>query len=87
METNKLILIWDDKPMQKLYMDDNEFLSYLDLWNTRPLTGHPEGFIEAFANIYRNFALTVMAKRNGKHLIPIFWIFPLYMMVLGDAVC
>ncbi|HBQ57011.1 MAG TPA: oxidoreductase, partial [Porphyromonadaceae bacterium] len=24
--------------------------------------GHPEGFIEAFANIYRNFALTVKAK-------------------------
>ena len=87
MEPNKLILIWDDKPMQKLYMDNNEFLSDLDLWNTRTPSGHPEGFIEAFANVYRNFALTVMAKRNGKHLISIFWIFPLFMMVLGDAVC
>ena len=28
--------------------------------------GHPEGFIEAFANIYRNFTLTVMAKMKGE---------------------
>ena len=29
--------------------------------------GHPEGFIEAFANIYRNFALAVMARENGSN--------------------
>lgn len=65
MEPNKLILRWDDKPMEELYMGSNEFLSDLALWNTRTPAGHPEGFIEAFANIYRNFALTVMSKRNG----------------------
>lgn len=65
MEPNKLILRWDDKPMEELYMGNNEFLSDLALWNTRTPAGHPEGFIEAFANIYRNFALTVMSKRNG----------------------
>ena len=27
--------------------------------------GHPEGFIEAFANIYRNFTLAVMARESG----------------------
>ena len=27
---------------------------------------YPEGCIEAFANIYRNFARTVMAKRDGR---------------------
>ena len=29
--------------------------------NSRVPGGHPEGFIEAFANLYRNFALTLMA--------------------------
>lgn len=47
-------------------MGNNEFLSDLAKWNTRTPAGHPEGFIEAFANIYRNFALTVMAKENGE---------------------
>ncbi|WP_294078665.1 Gfo/Idh/MocA family protein [Proteiniphilum sp. UBA5384] len=66
MDPNRLILRWSDKPAQELYMGNNEFLSDLAKWNTRVPAGHPEGFIEAFANIYRNFALTVMAKRNGE---------------------
>ena len=28
--------------------------------------GHPEGFLEAFANLYRNFALTITAKMNNE---------------------
>ena len=66
MEPNKLLLKWGDKPMEELYMGNNEHLSDLAKWNTRTPAGHPEGFIEAFANIYRNFALTVMAKRRGE---------------------
>jgi hypothetical protein len=27
--------------------------------------GHPEGFIEAFANLYRNFALNIIALSEG----------------------
>jgi len=34
--------------------------------NSRTPGGHPEGYLEAFANIYRNFAMTVMAKKDGK---------------------
>ena len=34
--------------------------------NTRTPGGHPEGYVEAFANIYRNFAKTVMAKKQGQ---------------------
>jgi len=34
--------------------------------NTRTPGGHPEGFIEAFANIYRNFAHTVMSIKKGE---------------------
>ncbi len=66
MEPNKLFLKWSDKPMEELYMGSNEHMSDIAKWNTRTPSGHPEGFIEAFANIYRNFALTVMAKRRGE---------------------
>jgi predicted dehydrogenase len=34
--------------------------------NSRVPGGHPEGFIEAFANLYRNFALTLMADAEGR---------------------
>ena len=64
MDPNRLILRWEDRPTEELYMGSNEYMSDLALWNTRVPAGHPEGFIEAFANIYRNFALTVMAKRR-----------------------
>jgi hypothetical protein len=64
MDSNRLFLRWGDKQSEELYMGNNEFLGELALWNTRTPAGHPEGFIEAFANIYRNFALTVMAKRG-----------------------
>jgi predicted dehydrogenase len=66
MDPNRLILRWADKPVEELYMGNNEFLSELAKWNTRTPAGHPEGFIEAFANIYRNFALTVSAKKFGE---------------------
>src|SRR5690554_2545474 len=66
MDPNRLFLRWDDKPAQELYMGNNEFLGDLAKWNTRTPAGHPEGFIEAFANIYRNFALSVMAKNKGE---------------------
>lgn len=66
MDPNRLILRWEGKPTEELYMGNNEYMSDLALWNTRTPAGHPEGFIEAFANIYRNFALAVTAKRKGE---------------------
>lgn len=64
MDPNRLFLRWGDKQAEELYMGNNEFLGELARWNTRIPAGHPEGFIEAFANIYRNFALTVMSKKG-----------------------
>ncbi|RYG01210.1 MAG: gfo/Idh/MocA family oxidoreductase, partial [Chitinophagaceae bacterium] len=29
-------------------------------------SGHPEGYLEAFANIYKNFAQTIAAKQSGE---------------------
>ncbi len=34
--------------------------------------GHPEGFLEAFANIYRNFAYAVKAHQEGKPHDPLY---------------
>lgn len=44
--------------------------------NTRTPGGHPEGYIEAFANIYRNFARTVRARREGREPQPEWTDFP-----------
>ncbi|MFN0059797.1 MAG: Gfo/Idh/MocA family protein [Planctomycetota bacterium] len=41
-------------------------LSKAALHNTRLPGGHPEGYIEAFANVYRNFALTLAARAVGR---------------------
>jgi hypothetical protein len=34
--------------------------------HTRIPAGHPEGYLEAFANIYRNFAQCVRARLEGR---------------------
>jgi predicted dehydrogenase len=66
MDPNYLILKWGNKPKETIDVGSNTFLGDFASWNVRTPAGHPEGFFEAFANIYRNFTLTVMAKRNGE---------------------
>jgi hypothetical protein len=59
---------WLDEPTQ-IYRAGNNYpntLSKIALDNCRTPGGHPEGFLEAFANIYRNFALTLLSKLEGK---------------------
>jgi predicted dehydrogenase len=65
-DPNYLILKWGNKPRETIDVGSNTFLGDFASWNVRTPAGHPEGFLEAFANIYRNFTLTVMAKRNGE---------------------
>ena len=38
--------------------------------NTRTPGGHPEGYLEAFANLYHNFALSIKADIEGKPASP-----------------
>ena len=55
------------------------YTGYLDSFashNCRTPAGHPEGFLEAFANLYRNFVLTVRAKINGETPKPEWLDFP-----------
>jgi predicted dehydrogenase len=66
-EPNTLIVKWLDQPAQILRAGNNSpGLSSYALQNCRTPGGHPEGYLEAFANIYRNFAHTLMAKLDGK---------------------
>lgn len=63
-EPNTLIVKWNDRPME-LVRTGNGYMGEWAKANTRTPGGHPEGYVEAFANIYRNFARTVMAKKQG----------------------
>lgn len=64
MEPNSLILKWLDKPME-VYRAGTPWVGNYARFNTRTPGGHPEGYLEAFANIYRNFAITLSAKIEG----------------------
>jgi predicted dehydrogenase len=67
-EPNTLLVKWLDQPTQILRAGSGytDRLSSFATHNCRTPGGHPEGYLEAFANIYRNFALTLSAKMDGK---------------------
>lgn len=64
-DANTLIVKHVDQPTQ-LFRAGQPYLSPLAQHNVRLPAGHPEGYIEAFANIYRNFATTLLASMQGK---------------------
>lgn len=67
-EPNTLLVKWLDQPTQILRagVGYKEPLSDFARHNFRTPGGHPEGYLEAFGNIYRNFALTLASKIDGK---------------------
>ncbi|GAC1594416.1 MAG: Gfo/Idh/MocA family oxidoreductase [Ginsengibacter sp.] len=65
-EPNTLLVKWLDQPTQIFRAGSNYgHLSSFATKNCRTPGGHPEGYLEAFGNIYRNFALTLQAKLEG----------------------
>lgn len=62
---NTLTVRWPDKPDQ-IYRAGTGYLGSLANENTRTPAGHPEGYVEAFANLYRNFARCIYAEQNGE---------------------
>jgi predicted dehydrogenase len=66
-EPNTLLVKWLDAPTQILRAGANygDRLSSYATSNCRTPGGHPEGYLEAFANIYHNFAKTVSARIDG----------------------
>ena len=64
-DCNTLRVKWLEKPME-IYRTGTKYVGALASHNSRTPAGHPEGYLEAFANHYRNFALCVQAKRRGE---------------------
>lgn len=65
MEPNSLIVRWLDKSTEIMRTGVGK-LSPEAQAHTRLPGGHPEGYLEAFANIYRNFAKCVQARLSNK---------------------
>ncbi len=64
-DANTLLVKWLDKPTE-IYRAGSGYLDSFAKHNCRTPAGHPEGYLEAFANLYRNFALTLRARINGE---------------------
>jgi len=76
MDPNILWLKWCNRPTEIIDVGANAKMAPDALYNTRTPAGHPEGYLEAFANIYRNFANTVQAKITGEKPDPLWADFP-----------
>lgn len=63
-QPNNLHLKHPNKP-EEIYKRGNDYLSESAKYYNRIPSGHPEGFIEAFANIYSNVADVVTARKNN----------------------
>ena len=77
-EPNTLIVKWLEKPTE-IYRAGAGYTNILSPFatkNCRTPGGHPEGYLEAFGNIYHNFAQTLMAKMEGKQPTPEMLDFP-----------
>lgn len=74
-EPNTLVVKWLDKPKEILRAGWG-YLSDAAKKNTRTPSGHPEGYLEAFANLYMAFARGVRDHKAGKKIDPAKYDFP-----------
>ncbi|MDP4264229.1 MAG: Gfo/Idh/MocA family oxidoreductase [Bacteroidota bacterium] len=74
-DANTLLVKWLDKPAET-WRAGTGYLSSHASHNCRTPAGHPEGYLEAFANLYRNFALSVKGQIAGEKLKPEWLDFP-----------
>jgi len=66
-----------DQPVQILRAGVNySYLSERTRWNLRLPGGHPEGYIEALANIYRNVAADINSRKTNTRPYPEFIEYP-----------
>lgn len=63
-EPNTLLVKWLEDPIQ-IYRTANGYLGANAAAATRTPPAHPEGYLEAFANIYKNFANHIRAYIDG----------------------
>jgi predicted dehydrogenase len=64
-EPNTLLVKHLDKPTEVL-RTANGYLGAAAAANSRTPASHPEGYLEAFANVYRNFAAHIRARLEGR---------------------
>jgi predicted dehydrogenase len=74
-EPNTLLVKWLDQPMQ-VYRTANGYLSKAAAAAGRTPPAHPEGYLEAFANIYRNFAAHIRATLENRQPDPLHLDYP-----------
>ena len=74
-DANTLLVKWPGKPSE-IYRAGTGYVGSFAKHNSRTPAGHPEGYLEAFANIYRNFALTLDAHLNNETPTPEMLDFP-----------
>jgi predicted dehydrogenase len=85
-EPNTLLVKWADKPKELVRAGGNfEWLSSSAKAHCRTPSGHPEGYLEAFANLYRNFAYAIQARLEGKGQDPMFDFPSIYDGIKGMA--
>lgn len=65
-EPNTLWLKWPDRPTEML-RTGGAYLGDISAANTRTPMGHPEGYLEAFANLYMAFAGQIRALEAGEN--------------------
>ncbi len=76
-EPNSLVVRWTDQHRQIIRTSvAGGLLSKATNANTRLPAGHPEGFIEAFANVYRNYARALASRLEGRKPDPATLDFP-----------
>ncbi|MBO2011257.1 Gfo/Idh/MocA family protein [Hymenobacter negativus] len=68
-DANTLLVRWLDRPAE-IRRTGTGYVSSFAQHNARTPAGHPEGYLEAFANLYRNFALTLQADMAGQPAPP-----------------
>ena len=66
-EPNTMLLKWLDQPMQ-VYRTGMGYLGNAAKAGTRTPAAHPEGYLEAFANVYKNFANHIRARLEHRKL-------------------
>ena len=64
-EPNTMIMRYPDRPAE-IVRTSNGYMSPIAMHNSRTPGGHPEGYLEAFANLYRNFANALQSLLCGE---------------------
>jgi predicted dehydrogenase len=74
-EPNTLVVKWLDRPKEVMRAGWGYISDHAKKYIRTP-AGHPEGYLEAFANIYKSFSNAVRDYKPGKKINPAKYDFP-----------